>query len=145
LNVASTIPSEIIHAIGPAPKVGRPRWVQLADLLKAAPARKKAAATIAEPAFRGAETNTRFSLVVQSLAMAPQKASPQRKLVRGASGHVLARIEETPRHMRLSLEKPEFRAFVLSRLPSLVEEFEQGEPSGEGQPNPPATSFNQSR
>jgi len=124
-TVASGIPSDIIRAIGPAPKIGRPRWVQLAELLKPTSARKKAAAMIAEPTFRSADTNRRFSLVSQALAMAPPPSNPKRESVLGSSGQVLAKIEETPRRMVLSLDEPDFRAFLLSRLPALVEELEQ--------------------
>ena len=125
LTVASSIPSDVIRAIGPAPKVGRPRWVQLADMLKAAHAQKSAEAAIATPAFCSADTNLRFNLIFQALAEAPQKPISKPKPVIAASGQVLARIEETPRRLLLSLDVPEFRAFVLSRLPALVKEFEQ--------------------
>ncbi|WP_051953284.1 plasmid partitioning protein RepB [Methylocapsa aurea] len=128
LMVASGIPSEIIRAIGPAPKVGRPRWVQLSDMLKAAGAQKKACAVVTDPAFGRADTNMRFNLIIQALAAAPEKARSTPKSVLGVSGQVLARIEETSRRMVLSLDEPQFRAFVLSRLPALVEEFEQNAP-----------------
>ena len=34
LQVAAAVPAPIVRAIGPAPKIGRPRWVRLAELLK---------------------------------------------------------------------------------------------------------------
>ena len=125
LTVASSIPFDILCAIGPAPKVGRPRWVQLAEMLKASRAQSKAAATITEPTFRNSDTNARFGLIMRAIASVPQKATSKPRPVVGASGQVLARIEERSRRMHLSLDDPEFRAFVLSRLPTLVEEFEQ--------------------
>lgn len=128
LFVASHIPSDVICAIGPAPKVGRPRWVQLAELLKPTAARKKTAAVIADPAFRSTDTNQRFGLVYQALAIASQRPNTKPKPVFGAGGQLLARIEETPRRMFLALDEPSFRAFLLSRLPALVAEFEQDTP-----------------
>jgi len=128
LTVATSIPSDIVRAIGPAPKVGRPRWVQLADMLKPASAQKKAAAVLAEPGFRRADTNERFSLIIRAIAATPQKEKSNPTSVIGARGQVLARIEETPRRTLLALDEPQFRAFVLSRLPALVEEFDQNTP-----------------
>src|SRR5690606_13212495 len=34
LQVAEMVPLEIVEALGPAPKVGRPRWLALGELLK---------------------------------------------------------------------------------------------------------------
>ena len=31
ISVASRIPAAVIEAIGPAPAIGRPRWIELAD------------------------------------------------------------------------------------------------------------------
>lgn len=125
LTVASSIPTAIIRAIGPAPKIGRPRWVQLAELLKNATARKKAAAMIAEPTFRSADTNRRFNIVIEALAITQLPLNSTRESVLGVGGQVLAKIEQTPRRMVLSVDEPDFRKFLLSRLPALVEEFEQ--------------------
>jgi ParB family chromosome partitioning protein len=125
LTVASSVPLDILRAIGPAPKVGRPRWVQLAEMLKAPRALTRATAAIAEPLFGRSDTNARFRLIMQALAAVPQKEAAKPKPVTGASGQVLARLEERSHRMHLCLDNPEFRSFVLSRLPTLVEEFEQ--------------------
>jgi ParB family chromosome partitioning protein len=44
ISVASRIPAAVIEAIGPAPTIGRPRWIELADQFerKAAPAQLRA-------------------------------------------------------------------------------------------------------
>jgi ParB family transcriptional regulator, chromosome partitioning protein len=125
VSVASGIPAKIISAIGPAPKVGRPRWAQLVDLLKTESARKKAAEMMAEPAFCAADTDRRFNLLIHALLNSSEHASSKTKPVLGASRQILAKIEETPKRLLLSIDQPEFRAFLLSRLPSIVEEFEQ--------------------
>ena len=36
LSVAHGVPADLILAIGPAPRIGRPRWVQLAELVRSA-------------------------------------------------------------------------------------------------------------
>lgn len=125
LSVASTVPGDLIQAIGPAPKVGRPRWVELCDLLKQPSARKKAAAVVAEPAFLSADTNQRFARVRQALATIQRPTASRPQPVLGTGGKILAKIDETPRGVALSLDEPGFRKFLLARLPALVQEFEQ--------------------
>jgi ParB family chromosome partitioning protein len=127
LAVANGIPDELIQAIGPAPRIGRPRWVQLVELIKSPAVRKRALAVVSEQDFRRADTNQRFALVMRAL-MQPLSTTPRAPAdLRSTTGQVLARLDETSRRVRLSIHNPEFRAFFLSRLPSLVSEFEQDE------------------
>jgi ParB family chromosome partitioning protein len=42
ISVARTVPAEIVRAIGPAPAAGRPRWMLLAERVRAAPAQRAA-------------------------------------------------------------------------------------------------------
>ena len=46
-QVAAAVPALVVRAIGPAPKIGRPRWVRFAELLKSDDAREAALDEIA--------------------------------------------------------------------------------------------------
>ena len=67
LSLAGTLPTELVRAIGPAPKIGRPRWHQLAELLKDAAIRKRALNVVAGRDFAGSDTNERFAILFRSL------------------------------------------------------------------------------
>lgn len=127
LTIARTVPPDLIHAIGPAPKIGRPRWLQLSDLLKDTAARKRALAVLADQKFKQAGTNQRFGLVIHSLFEPPANAANDKTDLKSTDGVLLARVAQTPRRMRLLIDNPEFKNWLLSRLPTLVAEFEQND------------------
>ena len=131
LTLANALPIELIQAIGPAPKIGRPRWHQLAELLNTAATRKHAMAIVAERDFGNADTNQRFTILMRSLRQPAQKpGSGQAQNIRTKNGRLLARVDDAGRHMRLHIDNAEFKTFLLSRLPDLVSEFEQEETTG---------------
>jgi ParB family chromosome partitioning protein len=67
LQVAAAVPVPIVRAIGPAPKIGRPRWVRFAELLKLESARQSAFDEIALDVFKAAGSNSRFNRVFERL------------------------------------------------------------------------------
>ena len=128
LSLASELPTELVRAIGPAPKIGRPRWHQLAELLKDAAVRKRALNVVAGRDFAGSDSNERFAILFRSLRQpAPKAESGEANTVRTKSGRVLARLDDGGRRARLLIDSTEFKTFLLSRLPGLVSEFEQEE------------------
>ena len=128
LSLASALPVELVRAIGPAPKIGRPRWHQLAELLKDAAIRKSALKIVAGHDYAGSDTNERFAILFRSLRQpAPKQENDKANAVRTKTGKLLARIDEGGRHARLLIDSAEFKTFLLSRLPGLVSEFEQEE------------------
>jgi ParB family chromosome partitioning protein len=130
LSLAAALPVELVRAIGPAPKIGRPRWHQLAELLKETAVRKQAMKIVAGRDFVSSDTNERFAILFRSLRQpAPRAESDEAKEVRTRSGQVLARIDDAGRQARLLIDSAEFKTFLLSRLPDLVAEFEQEEPA----------------
>jgi ParB family transcriptional regulator, chromosome partitioning protein len=68
ISIATRVPDTVIDAIGPAPGVGRPRWIELADLIE----RRKAAVTferlLESEEFRSAASNRRFDLLASFVA-----------------------------------------------------------------------------
>ena len=71
ISVARAVPDSIARAIGPAPKAGRRRWLQLADLLKAPKAARRLELMLADPDLPR-DSDARFQ---KALAAAAEKGS----------------------------------------------------------------------
>lgn len=113
---------KLILAIGSAPKVGRTKWMALAEALKAdkkAPARLLRLTESA--AFRQNPSDTRFVMALS--AVLPEKDKPAPTEISSPSGTVIARVEERARATRLDFEDKDFARFVQDRLRRLHSEF----------------------
>ena len=115
-SVYNSVSSDIIELIGRAPKVGRPRWM---DLAKALELNHEAADLLRKtlPAVKVLDSNQRFQAALDAV---------KQRTVREASGfHVegFGSMKFTANTTR----GQEFVKFIESRLPALIEEFEQGE------------------
>lgn len=62
ISVATQIPDDLIIAIGPAPTVGRDRWLELASLVKAASSTAAYKALLTDQMFATVDSDTRFDL-----------------------------------------------------------------------------------
>lgn len=135
LQVAAAIPEEIIRAIGPAPKVGRPRWLQLAEQLKDKSALKQAQRLINEPEFKDAETDLRFQQLLQKLTRI-NKTEPQRPAEQNLHSHNgeslgLLRVQQGRAQFELQHHDAEdFAQFIADKFPSLYDEFRQKREKG---------------
>ncbi len=82
LQVAAAVPVPVVRAIGPAPKIGRPRWVRFAELLKSDSACQSALDEIELDVFKAADSSSRFNRVFErllkqaELVAAPTRNSP---------------------------------------------------------------------
>ena len=129
LAVARSVPTDVIQAIGKAPKVGRGRWQSFADLIKDAAALKRVRAAIAEPKFAERETDARF-LAAFSAASRPSSAETSKPLeekpVFSASGDKIAHVRHAERELKLTLDKnvsTTFAAFLVEQIPALFDAF----------------------
>lgn len=118
LTVAQSIGEELMLAIGPAPKVGRPRWLKLAKALESPTARHRLEVIVSSDEFRGAVTDRRFSMVWESVGD-PGDGDDERLTVSDR----LAWIESDGTETRLVSANPGFAKFLARRLPDLVKEF----------------------
>jgi ParB family chromosome partitioning protein len=139
MAVARSIPADIIEAIGRAPKVGRPRWLALAEILKASkPAAKAARAVIKSPDFSSGSSDKRFLKVFNAASAAPEgnetpKASP--RAVLSHAGKKIAQVKQSGHDLKISLNQEldaAFASFLVERLPDLFASFE--ETSGRDEP-----------
>jgi ParB family chromosome partitioning protein len=129
ISVARAVPRDIVLAIGKAAKVGRPRWLEFAESLKAPAALKRVRKAIAEPGFREAAPDERFlrALRAAKAVEAPAKR-PAALRVNDAAGAPLAHLRAGRREVRLELTKYDgarFAEFLAERLPELCREFSE--------------------
>lgn len=127
-NVYRTIPADIIEAIGRAPKVGRPRWLDLArivagdsgklDALRAAVARRVDDAETSDQRFQRALN------AIKPVSSASREPIP----IADRSGTKLGALMVSSKEVRISAEGSlgiEFLKFVEAELPALTERFAQ--------------------
>jgi ParB family chromosome partitioning protein len=123
LTVAIGVTPSLITAIGPAPKVGRPRWLTLAAKLDDARAAARATEAAAEDDFKRADTNARFNIILRA-ALGEPVAAGRKVPLKMTNGRSVGWFERTERALRLTSDEPAFAEFLEQRLPSLMREFE---------------------
>lgn len=130
LQVADAIPTEIILAIGPASKVGRPRWLAFAELLKDETVKGRIASVIADTQFGAIDTNERFARV---WAKAQGKSATKRNdggKIRTRRGIVLGSVLVTAKGAKITVTSADFAQFLETRMSDLVEQFEKENAAG---------------
>ncbi len=128
LSVAKALPQDVILAIGPAPKVGRARWLTLAKFLKNEQCLKQVRDLVASPEFSALETDKRFERV---LAIAQKKVrSPARKSesfsIGLSTGERFGKLTRSANDLHLSFDTEigeKFADFLVAQIPLLAERF----------------------
>jgi len=121
ISVARAVPDSIVRAIGPAPRAGRRRWLQLAELLQASGAAKRVETTLAA-ADPPRDSDARFLAALVAAAPKRNAAPPAASL----AGVPLARVSRTAQATLVRLDRkadPEFADYVVERLGALYEEY----------------------
>jgi ParB family chromosome partitioning protein len=136
LSVAKAIPADVIAAIGPAPKIGRPRWLELTEALKGKGSLGRVREALASERFQAADSNTRFNRVLAA-ATGPRENADGDARVITASGRKVAKVSQTGRDLKISVDKgldAGFAAFLADRfaeqLPSLAQEYAKAREEG---------------
>jgi ParB family chromosome partitioning protein len=133
LAVARTIPEEVVYAIGPAPKAGRPRWLALVQLLQRKEGRRTVETMLADPGFSQADTNSRFAKLFDALS--PQAEGNQDGWTwRDALGRPVVKIEQAKTKTRFTVDEklaPRFGSFLTERLAELYAAFSSDRGGGE--------------
>jgi len=129
LSVANAIDAEIILAIGPAPKVGRPRWMALVANLQSNGATDRTHKILASPAFKEANSDARFRYVFDAAGSKPGNAKARPKSELRARGERVAWLERKGKQLRLISDKVAFNSFLEAKIPQLLAEFEAELPS----------------
>lgn len=124
ITVARALPDVVIRTIGPAPKAGRRRWLQLAELLRARKTLARVEAALADTNLP-TDSDARF---LKAFAAAMEKASKATRdeAWKRPDGAALARISRDPKATTLRFDdklEPDFGAYVVERLGDLYKEF----------------------
>ncbi len=108
MQLADLLPTEVARAIGPAPKIGRPRWMELAEHLKSPSSRQKVSKITATPAFATVSSDERFVQVFSAVAVKAAKVLDEKKEFSSKAGGILAVFKRTAGKSVLTLNEKEF-------------------------------------
>ncbi|MBZ9701643.1 MULTISPECIES: plasmid partitioning protein RepB [unclassified Mesorhizobium] len=133
-SVTSTIPEQVILAVGAAKGVGRDRWWQLAKLMEHPGAAAKAMeyVSLADFAQQGSEARfARLFDLVSALEKRPRAAAkPKERAWMPQDKSVQAKITDTGKAFTLAFKSKEaspFGAFIAGKLDELFEAFRESE------------------
>ncbi|WP_179875532.1 plasmid partitioning protein RepB [Sinorhizobium sp. BJ1] len=125
-SVYRSVPTDVIEAIGRAPKVGRPRWLDLAKAIAGDPATLESIRAALGRKSDGAETSDqRFQRVLNAIKPVV-KTGVEPTSISDGNGTKLGALVMSPKEVRISAEGSlgiEFLKFVEAELPSLAERF----------------------
>lgn len=132
LNVVDNIDEDIILVIGPAHKIGRPRWVEFAKIYQDKAAAKKIAETVLSDDFTNiTDSNTRFEELFRykECLRKPTKAKVifDKKELPGMGNKNYGWSQETKKGLAITVDNKRLSQFLLDKLPALLAEFEQAE------------------
>jgi len=126
ISIATKIPTDIIDAIGRAPGIGRPRWLDFLALILEANGVDRARENIRKPDFVKLGSDERFLALFTKLSkkerVAPQNLASESIFWKDPDGRRLAKVNDTETKYTLQIDKsidPEFGSFVFSRLEEL--------------------------
>ncbi|NLS01543.1 plasmid partitioning protein RepB [Rhizobium sp. P38BS-XIX] len=125
-SVYRSVPADVIEAIGRAPKIGRPRWIDFAKTISSTPGALEAARNALKTTDKApASSNERFQ---RALGAVKPASEPQVSLtsIADAAGDKLVTLLKSARDVRISADGPlglEFLKFVENEMPDLVERF----------------------
>jgi ParB family chromosome partitioning protein len=128
-NTAAMVPAELIRQIGPASSIGRPKWEKLGSLIVggklSAEQRKAVDGVVRSSAWEELDSDQRFILVFDTLDRSV-KREPDVTEVAVAGGNVIvAKRSGTTTQIAIPDNRiPGLSAWLLLRLPELVEEFQ---------------------
>lgn len=126
-SVYRAVPADLIEAIGRAPKVGRPRWVEFAKALATeADALATVRRTLAANRNSALGSDQRFQRAYQAVRTVPTSTGGGLGELTDAEGTRLGALKLSSKEVRISAEGSlgaEFVKFVGKELPALVERF----------------------
>ncbi len=128
ISVVRSIPGDLVEGLGPAPKAGRRRWMELAERVETQTALDEARRVMKSERIRAmGDSDARFVAVFS--AVAPKRADPPKPEVwEDEAGRKLARVERAEGRFTLSIDEtlePSFGDFLLERLPEILAAFKR--------------------
>lgn len=138
ISVARAVPAWLVNSIGRAPKIGRPRWQELADLFKVGDTEQKARLATEDKSFTHKDTDDRFMSVLRAAKAVGVKtlsASPSRLVAKSTDGLEIATLAVGAKRCKIEMNRDRdeaFAKFVMDQLPALYANFRKDNPSSEG-------------
>lgn len=133
LSVASTVPSHLIEAIGPAKQIGRDRWEDFKKLMAEKANLKVADRILGMEDFDQLDSDTKFEILHSKVAEAGRapkrrsaKASPAKRTWTAGEGRIKGVIGRAGRAYSISLTSKDsaaFGEFLSENLDELYAEF----------------------
>lgn len=122
LTVAGSIDHSIVEAIGPAPKIGRPRWLQLAENLNKSGAMRGVVSLIQTTPFVTSDSNTRFKLALAATVPSTTPVSTATKEF-NFDDKKIAVLDRKGALAKLTITDEDFSQFLEGRMSDLISEF----------------------
>ncbi|TPJ52394.1 plasmid partitioning protein RepB [Mesorhizobium sp. B2-6-4] len=133
-SVTSTIPEQVILAVGAAKGVGRDRWWQLAKLMEHPGAAAKAMECVSLADFAQQGSDARFARLFDLMSASEKRpraaAKPKERAWMPQDKSVQAKITDTGKAFTLAFKSKEaspFGAFIAGKLDELFEAFRESE------------------
>ena len=128
INVGRAVPGWLTEAIGRAPKIGRPRWQELADILKADGVDFKARKATNDKSFSHKSSDDRFIAVLRAVKAVdkPNSVRPTALIAKSVDGEEIATLAVTGKVCKIQIDRDRdeaFAKFVMDRIPDLYENF----------------------
>ena len=127
IAVPTRIPMDLLIAIGPAPKIGRDRWLELAEKIEKSRDSAVLSALASDEEFLSLASDERFERVLRKANVT--KKAPSRQgvsLWKDDTGKRIGRFVQKPSELVVSVStkaEPGFAEFLRASLPQLLEEF----------------------
>jgi ParB family transcriptional regulator, chromosome partitioning protein len=125
LGVARAVPAQVILGIGPAPRIGRPRWIALARLLAQPGNEKKVSGILAADSFKSLTSDRRFETLFASLSSLKDTVVSNEHWS-NPNGRRVVTIQKRPSRTTFifnELLEPAFGEYVADHLDKLYGEF----------------------
>jgi len=126
IGVARAIPRSLVNAIGPAPKVGRRRWMELEVLLQGRDAAAGLAELLMSHPFLASDSDARFASVCAALS--PRREKARATIWTAEDGLRVASIDRRPERTMLAVDEkaaPGFGEYVVERLAELYSDYQR--------------------
>ncbi|QEL27412.1 plasmid partitioning protein RepB (plasmid) [Bosea sp. F3-2] len=126
LALTKSITRDLIIAIGPAPRTGRPRWMAFEERLSALSDRTLIDAVLNSPDFKQAESDQRFAMLFDAMA-AKRPGKAEEVVLEKGTGERIATVERSKRTLSVVVDvsrSAAFGEFVASQLPELYRQFQ---------------------
>lgn len=126
-SVWRSVPSRLISAIGRAPKVGRPRWLELASELAKLPSQAEVAeAALSADKVRLESSDTRFQAALSAVSTGRAPVEKPALDMAAVGGQSVGKAVFGQKEIRLKVDAQsasEFAAFFRAELPELMRRF----------------------